>query len=96
MVPSPSALIVLLASVHAGSAIFGIVLVVLYGVGMASTLTAIGLLLVRVRGRLGILGATGRLRGTALRLAGALPLLTASVVLVVGLTLAARSALGVL
>lgn len=96
LVPSPSALIVLLASVHAGSAIFGIVLVVLYGVGMASTLTAIGLLLVRVRGRLGILGATGRLRGTALRLAGALPLLTASVVLVVGLTLAARSTLGVL
>lgn len=93
LVPSPSALIVLLASVALGRTAFGIVLVVLYGVGMAATLTAIGLLLVRVRGRLGSLVGTGRLRGNALRLAGALPLVTATLVLVVGLVLAARSGL---
>ena len=52
LVPSPSALIVLLASIGLGRTAFGVVLVLAYGVGMAATLTAVGLLLVRLRGRL--------------------------------------------
>jgi ABC-type nickel/cobalt efflux system permease component RcnA len=40
LVPSPSALIVLLGATALGRAWFGVVLVVCYGVGMAVTLTA--------------------------------------------------------
>ncbi|MDK3257756.1 hypothetical protein [Blastococcus capsensis] len=50
--PSPSALIVLLASVSLGRTVFGVVLVLAYGLGMAVTLTAVGLLMVWLRGRL--------------------------------------------
>ena len=59
LVPSPSALIVLLASIALGRTVFGVVLVVAYGLGMAGTLTAVGLLLVRLRGRLDAAGLPG-------------------------------------
>ena len=52
LVPSPSALVVLLASVGLGRTVFGVLLVVAYGGGMAGTLTAVGLALVRMRERL--------------------------------------------
>src|SRR6185437_14896401 len=52
MVPTPSALVVLLGAIALGRLWLGLVLVVLYGVGMAATLTGAGLLLVRARGRL--------------------------------------------
>jgi len=62
--------------------------VLTYGVGMAATLTAAGLLLVKVSarfaGRLGSRVALGRL-------SAATPLMTAALVVVVGLGLAARS-----
>src|SRR5262249_45520995 len=51
LVPSPSALIVLLGAVGLGRTAFGVLLVVAYGVGMAAMLTAAGLVLVRVRDR---------------------------------------------
>jgi ABC-type nickel/cobalt efflux system permease component RcnA len=86
LVPSPSALIVLLASIGLGRTIFGVVLVLAYGLGMAATLTAVGLLLVRFRGRLE--GRTADLWQR--RVATAAPVLTASLVLVVGLGLIAR------
>ena len=90
LVPSPSALIVLLASIGLGRTAFGVVLVLAYGLGMAGTLTAVGLLLVRLRGRLARRAAglsTTRLLG---RVALAAPVLTAALVLVVGIALAAR------
>ncbi|WP_448613418.1 hypothetical protein [Modestobacter sp. URMC 112] len=90
LVPSPSALIVLLASIGLGRTAFGVVLVLAYGLGMAGTLTAVGLLLVRLRGRLARRAAglsSGRLLG---RVALAAPVLTAALVLVVGVALAAR------
>ncbi|MBA3524723.1 MAG: High-affinity nickel-transporter [Geodermatophilaceae bacterium] len=90
MVPSPSALVVLLASIALGRTIFGVLLVLAYGLGMAGVLTAVGLLLVRLRGRLSRLGETARLRRTASWLSATLPLITASLVLVVGLALALR------
>jgi ABC-type nickel/cobalt efflux system permease component RcnA len=90
LVPSPSALIVLIASVGLGRTWFGIVLVLAYGLGMAGTLTAVGLLLVRLRGRLARrMADLGRPRLLS-RLALAVPVLTAALVLVVGLGLAAR------
>jgi nickel/cobalt transporter (NicO) family protein len=88
LVPSPSALVVLLGAVALGRTWFGVLLVLTYGLGMAATLTAAGLLLVRLSSRWG-----GRLaaRVGSGRLVAAAPAMTASLVLVVGLGLAARS-----
>ncbi|MBV1854244.1 hypothetical protein [Catellatospora tritici] len=86
LVPSPSALVVLLGAIALGRTGFGILLVLAYGVGMAATLTAAGLLLLRLRDR------------WSARLSRFRPLVTAGpavaglLVLVVGLGLAARSA----
>ena len=93
LVPSPSALVVLLAAVALGRTAFGVLLVLAYGLGMAGTLTIAGLVLVRVRDRLA--RRTGvRWRPVAWvtsRWAGAVPFTTATLVIVVGLGLAVRS-----
>jgi ABC-type nickel/cobalt efflux system permease component RcnA len=87
LVPSPSALIVLLASVGLGRTVFGVALVLAYGLGMAATLTAAGFLLVRLRGRLERHAAAV---GRRPWLVASVPVLTASLVLVVGVALVAR------
>ena len=51
LVPSPSALVVLLGAIALGRTWFGVLLVVAYGLGMAATLTAAGLLLVKLSRR---------------------------------------------
>jgi ABC-type nickel/cobalt efflux system permease component RcnA len=89
LVPSPSALVVLLAAIGLGRTAFGVLLVVCYGLGMAATLTAVGLLLVHLRGRLDD-HLNRRFDGTAARLARIAPLVTAALVLLVGLGLTAR------
>ena len=65
-----------------------------YGLGMAATLTAAGLLLLGLRDRLDRVELSDRLRRQATRLAAATPVLTAILVLVVGLGLAARGLTG--
>ena len=90
LVPSPSALVVLLASIGLGRTIFGVLLVFAYGIGMAGTLTAVGLLLVRLRTRMSRSSVGGSLRRSAYGVAAVLPILTAILVLVVGLFLVAR------
>ena len=52
LVPSPSALVVLLGAIALGRTVFGVLLVLAYGLGMAGVLTAVGLLLVHGRARL--------------------------------------------
>jgi ABC-type nickel/cobalt efflux system permease component RcnA len=52
LVPSPTALLVLLGAIGLGRTWFGVGLVLSYGFGMAGTLTAAGLLLVGLRDRL--------------------------------------------
>jgi nickel/cobalt transporter (NicO) family protein len=91
LVPSPSAVVVLLGGIALGHAWFGILLVLTYGTGMAATLTGVGLLLVHVRGRVDrrLAGPAGSLLARAGRL---LPVATASVIVVVGLVLAAQGA----
>jgi ABC-type nickel/cobalt efflux system permease component RcnA len=87
LVPSPSALVVLLASVGLGRTLFGVLLVFAYGLGMAGTLMLVGLGLMRLRDRL-----TARPR--QLRwLARAVPVVTAALVLLLGLALAVRGVL---
>jgi nickel/cobalt transporter (NicO) family protein len=91
LVPSPSAVVVLLGGIALGQVWFGVALVLAYGVGMAATLTGIGLLLARLRDRI-----DRRLRlpaGSLLARAGRLlPAATASVIVVVGLAVAASGA----
>ncbi|MDQ3359212.1 MAG: nickel transporter, partial [Actinomycetota bacterium] len=93
LVPSPSALVVLLGSVALGRTVFGVLLVFAYGFGMAATLTAVGLVLVRLRGRLDRFSSAGRADSAASKVVAALPIVTAALVLVVGLGLVARGLL---
>jgi nickel/cobalt transporter (NicO) family protein len=51
LLPSPSALLVLLSTAAAGHAWYGVALVAAFGAGMALTLTAAGLLVARLRDR---------------------------------------------
>lgn len=90
LVPSPSALLVLVAATALGRTAFGLLLVVGYGIGMALALCAAGLLLVRMRGRLDRFAGSTRL-ARADRLLAVLPALTALLVIAVGLGLAARA-----
>ncbi len=100
LVPSPSALLVLLGGIALGRAWFGALLVLAYGIGMAAALVGTGLALVMARDRIEQWSARrAALRTTASPWAGVpaqlgrwLPRLTALVVIVVGLSLAARSA----
>jgi nickel/cobalt exporter len=87
LVPSPSALLVLLSANALGRPLFGVLLVVAYGVGMAVTLTAAGLLLLRARAVLDRRGWTG---GRAAALVRLLPLGTAGIVVLVGIGLVVR------
>ena len=88
--PSPSAVVVLLGAIALGRTWFGVLLVIAYGAGMAATLMAAGLLLVRARGTLErrlhrVLDRGGnRIMNTYL------PLGTAVVIIVVGLVLATQ------
>ncbi|MFJ5637814.1 nickel transporter [Streptomyces goshikiensis] len=96
LVPSPSALVVLLGAVALGRTAFGILLVVGYGLGMAATLTLAGLLLVRVRERIenhhrGRIPRDGSLVRAILR-AG--PVLTSLLVIAVGFGLTLRAVTG--
>lgn len=89
LVPSPSALVVLLGAIGLGRTWFGVLLVAAYGIGMAGTLTAAGLLLIRLRNRF-----PARPGRALARLARLVPTGSAVLVLCVGLGLAGRAALG--
>lgn len=95
LVPSPSALVVLLGAVALGRTAFGVLLVVGYGLGMAATLTLAGLLLVRLRDTFKARADRyARLRTPLARLSGVIPALSAGLVLLVGLLLTLRAASG--
>jgi nickel/cobalt transporter (NicO) family protein len=94
-VPSPSALVVLLAAIGLGRTGFGIVLVIAYGVGMAATLTGAGLLLLLVQRRVATATVgrlSARLNGVVSRLQTATPTATAALITIVGMGIAVRAA----
>jgi nickel/cobalt exporter len=95
MVPSPSALVVLLGGIALGRAWFGFGLVVAYGIGMAAALMATGLLLVRARSRVEAMAAraaSSRRVRLATRAGQVLPTATAALVVVVGAGVLLRAA----
>lgn len=94
LVPSPSALVVLLGGIALGRAWFGVLLVVAYGIGMALALVGTGLVLVKARDRLhrwAEASARTRRSGVVLLLTRALPTLTAIIVVGAGLSVAVRA-----
>ncbi|ALG15257.1 High-affinity nickel-transporter [Kibdelosporangium phytohabitans] len=88
LVPSPSALVVLLGAIALGRTWFGVLLVLAYGLGMAGMLTAAGLLLVKLRDRM------DRMTERIQRYTRFVPVLTAAMVLVVGSGLTVRAVAG--
>lgn len=87
LVPTPSALVVLLGATALGRAWFGVLLVAVYGIGMAVTLLGAGLLLVRLQGWLERRFLNRAWWATLLRVA---PVATAAVLLLSGVTIALR------
>lgn len=88
MIPSTAALVLLLGAVAAGQPALGIALAVAFGIGMATVLAGLGIVIVRGRGRL------SRLADRVPRLATitpAVPWMAALIVMASGLVLAAQA-----
>ena len=93
MVPSPSALVVLLAAIALGRVPFGLGLVAAYGVGLAGTLIAAGLLLVRFETvvRRFTTGRDSPMGARMVMVVNALPLVSGLAIVGAGLLLVVRS-----
>ncbi len=87
LIPSTSALLILLGSIAAGRAGFGFVLVVAFGLGMALVMGGIGIALVLARGRVDRMAPTSPLG----RLSATIPLAAAVLVFGLGLYLTAQA-----
>ena len=86
LLPSPTALVVLLGAIALDRIAFGVVLVLSFSVGLAAALTLTGVLVLRARDF-----AERRLGA---RSAALLPLLSAAAILAMGVFLTTRAALG--
>ena len=84
LLPCPSALVVLLAAISLHRLAFGLVLIVAFSLGLAFTITAIGLTAVLAKSAFGRM----RLEGQIVRL---LPAASALVILVAGVLMTARA-----
>ena len=82
ILPSPSALVVLLGSVSIGRTALGLVLIAAFSVGLAASLVAVGAVVIRARHV-----ATGKLPAGLMRLA---PVASAACIALVGVLLTAR------
>jgi ABC-type nickel/cobalt efflux system permease component RcnA len=85
ILPSPSALVVLLGSVAIGRAALGLVLIASFSAGLAASLVGVGVLALRARH-----AATGRLPAGLMRLA---PVVSAGCIALLGLVLTGRGLL---
>ena len=95
LVPSPSALVVLLAAVALGRIWFGVLLVVAYGIGLALTLMGAGVALAYFEGRLRR-WTTGSGRAAAIApVISVLPLASAFVLIGGGALLVSRALAGI-
>jgi ABC-type nickel/cobalt efflux system permease component RcnA len=92
LLPSPSAVVVLLGAIALGRIWFGVLLVTVYGLGMAATLAGAGVLLVRARSGFDRLLGSARRNRLLLASSRLVPSATGVFITAVGLYLAARSA----
>ena len=88
LLPCPSALVVLLSAIALHRVGLGLALIVAFSVGLAATITAIGLVAVLARRAFGRLSLNGPL-------VRALPAVSAALILAVGLVITARALPGV-
>ena len=91
LIPCPSALVVLLGAVAQQKIALGLLLIVTFSLGLAATLTILGLAVVYARGRT----ANWRPRGITARAFAVAPALSAVVIIVVGVLLTGRAVPGV-
>jgi ABC-type nickel/cobalt efflux system permease component RcnA len=89
LLPCPSALVVLLSAIALHRIVLGLALIVAFSLGLAATITGIGLVAVLARRTFGRVS----LDGTVVR---ALPAVSAALILVVGLVITARALPGVI
>jgi nickel/cobalt exporter len=89
LLPCPSALVVLLSAIALHRIMLGLALIVAFSLGLAATITGIGLVAVLARRTFGRVS----LDGTFVR---ALPAVSAALILVVGLVITARALPGVI
>ncbi len=89
LLPCPSALVVLLSAIALHRVGLGLALIVAFSIGLATTITAIGLVAVFARRTFGRLSLNGPL-------VRALPAVSAGLILVVGLVITARALPGVI
>ncbi len=90
LIPSTSALFILLGSIVAGRPAFGFLLVVIFGLGMAAVMSGVGLTIVLARGRLDRVPSSSGVG----RAARHLPLVAAVVVLSFGVYLSVQAFAG--
>jgi nickel/cobalt transporter (NicO) family protein len=90
LIPSTSALLILLGSIAAGRPAFGLVLVVAFGLGMAAVMTGVGLTMILARTRLDRMPS----RSSLGRLATVAPLVASVAVLSLGLVLTWQAVAG--
>jgi ABC-type nickel/cobalt efflux system permease component RcnA len=91
LIPSTSALLILLGAIAAGRPAFGLVLVVAFGAGMAAVMSGIGLVLVAARDRVDRVQA-----GVGLaRIRNAVPLVASVVVLGFGVVLTGQALMAI-
>ena len=93
LVPSPSALVVLLGAIALGRIPFGLLLVVAYGIGLACTLVAAGLLMVRFESRVRrwTESRSTAFGGGLVAIANALPLVSGVAIIGAGMLLVLHS-----
>jgi nickel/cobalt exporter len=89
LVPCPSALVVLVAAISQHRIGFGMVLILAFSVGLAATVTAVGLVTIWSRRLVARVRPEQRLFGG--RLSGAMPAISASVIVLVGLLITYRA-----
>jgi ABC-type nickel/cobalt efflux system permease component RcnA len=87
ILPCPSALVVMLSAIYLHRIAFGMTMIVAFSLGLAAVLTLIGILVVRARGWLERLPLTGALTTR-------LPILSATIVTVLGFVLLVRACNG--
>jgi nickel/cobalt transporter (NicO) family protein len=89
LVPCPSALVVLIAAISQHRVGLGMALIVAFSLGLAATVTAVGLVTIWGQRLIGRLRPEQRLFGG--RLSGALPAVSASLIVLVGVLITYRA-----